>query len=226
MIFTLLIAMVNSQTRSYLTCYHFTQISFPSFLKDFIYLASDHHCLLLFLPGWCFLIFSTFKCCNYAELSHQTSHLFILQMALNTIYTLIIPVFRSPSWTLPLSSRVFIQLATQTLHSSVWYLNTSKIGISPGRKPLPLRSSGVFPISGETSSFQVLRPNTWFFINCFVSPTPYTQTCIKSCRLSLPGVSRIWPFITTFPVTTRIPTTVISGLDSFIYFPTNLARSN
>ena len=117
MTFTLLIARVNSQTRSYLTCYH---LSLPSFLKDFIYLASDHHCLLLFLPGWCFLIFSTFKCCNYAELSHQTSHFFHppdgfkyhLYVDNSRIYISILDS------SLELQS-FLIQLATQTLHSSV-----------------------------------------------------------------------------------------------------------
>lgn len=86
------------------------KICFSHLLKTLIYLASDHCSLLVFLPGQCFLILSVLKCWNYSQLNHPTScfcfSFFFLQMALNTIYILVIPLFVSPSWTFPFGSRI------------------------------------------------------------------------------------------------------------------------
>ena len=61
------------------------------------------------------------------------------------------------------------------------YLSMSQTVLLLDKNPSPRGSSEVFPLSGETSSFQILRANTWGIIRCFVSPTPYSQPFIKSC---------------------------------------------
>lgn len=46
----------------------------PCHLPKHLFLNSDHHLLLVFLPSWCWcLIFSTLKCWSCPELSQQPS---------------------------------------------------------------------------------------------------------------------------------------------------------
>ena len=141
-------------------------------LKTLIYLASDHHPLLVFLPGWCFLIFSTFNCWNYPELSHQTLCLFTLQMALNTIYMLIIPLFTSPSRTFSLSSRILYKLSNSNssfgclVDSSMCSKSIFLLDTAP-----PLCSSIAFSISGKwTFIFSDTQARHWIHCVLFASP--------------------------------------------------------